>query len=450
MAQKISKAKKAKAWSYRAGKKGKNRVRAYEKQDGTLMLEWYEPVFDNSGPVIDPTTGKQATRRERVTFAQLGITTRADAVRRTDEFAAKFEELKAIKAEPESGPQPQQDAAQGVPDVITLGFLLDLYFQEVVPNKKPDTRKQNDTDRRMFLAYFGRNAVVERIGPKGRPVTEMGRVRYNDFIRARSEGTIPGFGKAKGQTIRNDVRFLRAVFKWAKLERDDGTALLIRNPWEGFPDPPCDTPVRQEMTPELHQKLAENARNWRMAAVMEICRETRRRRNSVRQLAMEDIDLSSGTVRWQGEFDKVGKTRVTPLTRNAVKAILRALEHRRAEGMEHSAWLIPAEANAAQPVPRSRLDNWMRATKKATGLNIPRLGYHGEKRAGIRDPKFRRLDPAVQEELAGTTWETMRRVYDYVDMPTLQNAVALLETDTDEPTPTVPQIGTRRGLKRAA
>ena len=44
----------------------------------------------------------------------------------------------------------------------------------------------------------------------------------------------------------------------------------------------------------------------------------------------------------------------------------------------------------------------------------------------------------------------MRRVYDYVDMPTLQNAVAMLETDSDQPTPTVPQIGTRRGLKKAA
>lgn len=448
MAQKASKAKKAKAWSYRAGKKGKNRVRAYEDaRDGALMLEWYEPLFDNSGPVIDPATGRQKVRRERISLAANGVTTRVEAVAKAEDFAAKVEELSALQAKPE----PSHEASEnGVPEVVTLGYLLDLYFKEVVPNKRPGTRKQNDTDRRMFLAYFGTDAVVERIGPRGRPVTEMGRVRFNDFIRARSEGTIPGFAKAKGQTIRNDVRFLRAVFKWAKLERDDGTALLIRNPWEGFPDPPCDTPVRQEMTPELHKRLAENAQNWRMAVVMELCRETRRRRNSVRQLAMEDIDLSGGVVRWQGEFDKVGKTRVTPLTRKAVKAILRALEHKRGDGMEHSPWLIPAEANAAQPVPLTRLDNWMRATKKAQGINLHRLGYHGEKRAGIRDPKFRRLDPAVQEELAGTTWETMRRVYDYVDMPTLQDAVAMLETDSDQPTPTVPRIGTRRGLKKAA
>ena len=41
-------------------------------------------------------------------------------------------------------------------------------------------------------------------------------------------------------------------------------------------------------------------------------------------------------------------------------------------------------------------------------------------------------------------------MYDFVDLPTLQNTVAMLETDSDGPTPTVPQIGTRRGLNKAA
>ncbi len=132
-------------------------------------------------------------------------------------------------------------------------------------------------------------------------------------------------------------------------------------------------------------------------------------------------------VQWQGEHDKVGKTRVTPLSGRAVEIIELALANRREEGLDGSPWLIPAENDPTRPVPRSRLDNWMRATKKARGLDIPRLGYHGEKQAGIRDPKFRKLDPAVQEELAGTTWETMRRVYDYVDVPTLRAAVASLE-----------------------
>jgi integrase len=428
---------KQQAWSYLAGKKGINRVRVYEDgKGGPLLLEWQEPVFDNQGyAVIDPRTGKQETKKKRRSLP--GTTSRAEAIKTAEEVAEKWGSRTA------GGPV----AAPKATGPLTLGFVLDLYFAEVVPHKKPDTQRQNDTDRRMFLAYFGRDAVVERIGPDGRPQTEIGRVRYNDFIRARKDGAIPGFAKAKGQTINNDVRFLRAVFKWAKLERDDGNVLLLRNPWEGFPDPAADKPLRQEMTPQLHALLVEHAANWRMGIVLELCRETRRRMNSVRQLALEDIDLAARVVRWRGEFDKVGKTRVTPLTRRAVDVILRALAHRQEEGLQDSPWLIPAPDDGTQPVRRTRLDNWMRSTKREQGINIPRLGYHGEKRAGIRDPKFRSLDPAVQEELAGTTWETMRRVYDYVDMPTLHSAIAILEAD-DEPAPR----HTRRGgrLKKAA
>jgi hypothetical protein len=107
---------------------------------------------------------------------------------------------------------------------------------------------------------------------------------------------------------------------------------------------------------------------------------------------------------------------------------------------------IPVMDRGAGQLPArcGRVPRCTGAGLRAQGINIPRLGYHGEKRAGIRDPKFRRLDPAVQEELAGTTWETMRRVYDYVDMPTLQGAIALLEA-ADEPAPPPPAGAVRAG-----
>lgn len=429
---------KQQAWSYLAGKKGKNRVRVYEDgKGGPLLLEWREPVFDKQGPVIDPRTGAQKSKRVRISLAAEGITSRTEAIKKAEQVAERFGELRtgtAMTAPKATGP-------------LTLGRMLDLYFAEVVPTKKPGTQRQNDTDRRMFLAFFGRDAVVERIGPDGRPQTELGRIRYNEFVQARKDGTIPGFPAVKGQTIKNDVRFLRAVFRWAKLERDDASVLLVRNPWEGFPVPAGDKPLRQEMTPELHRVLVENAVNWRMAIVLQLCRETRRRLNSVRQLALADIDLTAGMVWWRGEFDKVGKTRVTPLTTRAIETIRRALAHRREEGVQDSPWLFPTPEDPTTAVPRTRLDHWMRRTKRQQGINLPRLGYHGEKRAGIRDPKFRSLDPAVQEELAGTTWETMRRIYDYVDVATMKDAVAALEADT----PAAPaQTRRRGGLKKAA
>ena len=405
---------KNQAWSYIAGKKGVNRVRAYEDgKGGPLLLDWQETLIDNTGKVVE-----KKRRRESLTAA--GITTFSAAIAKAKEKAEELARGPSV-AEPE-GP-------------LTLGRLLSLYLEEVVPTKREGTQRHNRIMARVVLAFFGPDAVVERIGPNGRPHTEIGRVRYNAFLKARAEGTIPGFpGRARPQTVRLGVVFMRAVFNWAKLERDDGSVLLLRNPWEGFPIPHEDLPTRPEMTQDLHALLVEKAPNWRMAVTLELCRETRRRMNSVRQLALADVDLSAGTVRWQGEFDKVGKTRVTPLSTRARHAILRAMEERRAEGLEASPWLLPAPSDVAQPVSKNRLHHWMKATKRKHGIKVPRLGYHAEKRAGIRDSRFRALPPKVQEELAGTTWETMRRVYDYVDLPTLQDAVALLEAEP-EPRP---------------
>ncbi|HYH80909.1 MAG TPA: hypothetical protein VEX86_14000 [Longimicrobium sp.] len=78
MAQKT---KKRKAWSYIAGKKGSNRIRAYEDADGRLYLDWQEPVFDNQGlPVVDPLTKLQRKKRQRLSLTAAGITTYSDAM----------------------------------------------------------------------------------------------------------------------------------------------------------------------------------------------------------------------------------------------------------------------------------------------------------------------------------------------------------------------------------
>jgi len=430
--------KKRKAWSYIAGSKGTNRVRAYEDVDGRLYLDWQEPVFDNQGlPVVDPRTKLQQKKRQRLSLSAAGITAYSDAMRKAEETAECFAEFGAGSAAPKfNGP-------------LTLKRLLTLYLKEALSTKAPDTQRQNKIAARMFLNYFGGNAVVERIGANGRPQTELGRVRYNAFLKAREQGLIPGFPtKARKQTILNDVRFLRAVFAWAKVEREDGTVLLLRDPWEGFPRPREDTPVRPEMTKDCHDVLVVRAANWRMAQVMDLCRETRRRMNSVRQLQISDIDLAARTVRWRGEFDKARKTRVTPLSARAVAAIKRAMEWRRAEGVGDSPWLFPATRTPDQPVSRSCLHHWMQKTRRACGFNVPRLGYHGEKRAGIRDPKFRALPAPVQEELAGTTYGTIMRVYEYVDLPALFDAVAVLEGGVTAPAP--PPASSVEGLPQAA
>lgn len=154
---------------------------------------------------------------------------------------------------------------------------------------------------------------------------------------------------------------------------------------------------------------------------MEVCRETRHRRNSVRQLRWVDLDLTARTVCWQGEYDKTGKESVTPLSESAVRTLLGVPR------VLGSPWVFPAPMDATQPVSNDTLNLWMTRTKKRLGINIRGLGYHGEKRAGVRDPRFRALPPAVQEAISGTAHETPMRVYDYVDLDAMRGAVAEVE-----------------------
>ncbi len=451
------------AWSYSAGKKRKNRVRAYEEKDGQHWLDWHVPMFDNKGNVvIDPRTQRQARRRVRLCITALGVTSRDEATEKAVEYSKKYQQLVA-EAEAEAAELRRAALNGGADDSttaeggggdgaedgpLTLGRLLELYTREVTPTMRMSTQRAHGCFVRLHAAYFGRDAVVERVGVKGRIETDLNRVRYNEFCAARKAGTVPGYPtKVKSQTLGKDIAFLLAVFHWARIERSDGTYLLIRNPWEGFPLPDEDTPIRIEMTLPLHEALTAGAPNWRMREVMVLCRETRRRGASVRQLALEDVDLCAGTVVWRGEFDKARRTRVTPLSKVAREAIARVLERRKSEGVEGSPWLFPAVRDPQQPLSRNTLLYWMSKAKQRVGIKIPRLGLHGEKRAGIRNPRFRQLDPKVQEELAGTRWETMRLIYDYVDLPAMQDAVAFLEGDADSPH-ALPEA--RGGLRKAA
>ena len=42
------------------------------------------------------------------------------------------------------------------------------------------------------------------------------------------------------------------------------------------------------------------------------------------------------------------------------------------------------------------------------------MGFHAEKRSGVRNPLFRKLSPGVQEAISGTRYDTLRGVYDEI------------------------------------
>lgn len=100
--------------------------------------------------------------------------------------------------------------------------------------------------------------------------------------------------------------------------------------------------------------------------------------------------------------------------------------------------VFPAADDPTRPTPRDTCQVWLRRAKAAwrdavaeeerpaLARRLSRVGYHAEKRAGVRDPRFRGLPPKLQEELAGTSFEVLRDVYDVVAHEELAAAVRYL------------------------
>lgn len=127
---------------------------------------------------------------------------------------------------------------------------------------------------------------------------------------------------------------------------------------------------------------------------------------------------------WRAEKDKTGREAVTLLRSEAVE-LLKGLPSR---GIGDTP-VFPSEGNPAVPTSSDTFQTWLQRAKKsllrATEDEAERrrweaklawVGYHAEKRAYVRDPKFRTLDAKVQETLTGTDVSTLRRIYDEVSL----------------------------------
>lgn len=413
-------ARTASGWSYNAGEKGKNWVRAYEdNRSRTLFVEWREPVLDpaTGEPVLDPRTGKPRVRRARLSLSKFGITTRREAREKAKAMAESFAELEEPGEEPDAGPE------QPPPSIERL---LDLYIKEVTPTKGASKQDHDRRAARIFREFFtGRGDPRRRLD---RRAESLDATDWREFITERREGRIPGFGRVRDRVIEYDLKFLIAVLAWGVGAEPDAAHHIAKNPWsrerrkaQKMVMPREKNPRRPSMTPELHEALLDHSPNWRFEGVMEICRETMHRGNSVRQLRWEDIDLRARTVRWRGEFDKNGLEIVAPLTGRAVEVL------ERLPRVPDSPWVFPAEEDPAEPVTRHTLGTWLRRAKERAGVQVERLGYHGQKRAGVRRKEFRELPNPVREKLTGTSAKTLDSVYDDVSVEEMRDALAALE-----------------------
>jgi integrase len=330
----------ARRWSFSAGARGTNRVRAYEARSGALFVEFWER---------DEATGKLCRRR-----ASLGHRDREQAIRQASAMAARFA----------AGP------AIGTGE-LTLGALFDIYVAEVTPRKGVGKQGHDHRAARMFLALWGRD----------RPVGTLNRRDWDQFIDLRRAGRIGPAGRPVGERqLEYDLSWLKAVVHWATQAGVDGTPLLPRDPFKGYPMPRERSPARPALTEGQYQALLEAARqlDWRFSLALVLANETGHRLSAIRHLRWSDIDLERDRITWRATHDKIRFAHVTPMSPALHAALVAAQKQAAAIG---DAWILPGMRTPQAPCPKGTLDKAFERAVELAGLDLPRRArWHGLRR----------------------------------------------------------------------
>jgi integrase len=212
-------------------------------------------------------------------------------------------------------------------------------------------------------------------------VARLGRREWDEFIRSRREGRLPGLGPVRNRQIQYDLKALRAALTWAIRTRGErGEYLLDRDPTAGLKMPKEASPRRVSISQEECDALFGVAEGvgWRFRVAFVLAFYTGCRIGSIRQLRWSDIDLKKGRIRWRGETDKSGYERDCTL-RTAAVEVLKALQRQRR--VIGDGWVFPSPTDPSQPASRNLFrDYWKRAVKLAGLLKVERRGWHSLRR----------------------------------------------------------------------
>jgi integrase len=381
---------KKKNWSYQAGERGRNRVRAFEdSKTGVIFLEYYEPVLGGE------------PKRQRV------------STRHRDRSQAKAQAEELMVARGKREPPRTED--------LTLRRLFDIYLGEVTPHKGSESKRSHDHRcAELFLQLFGNSRKPHSLNLRD----------WNRFINGRRDGSICPPGKKKGQAVGNrtvayDLAWLRAVLNWAELAGDGkGGKLLASNPLKGLPLPREDNPQSHMLGIDRYMSMLEVAdevaQQFRLALILAY--ETGRRIGAIRQLRWSDVEWETGRIRWRADTDKIGKESFTPLSIEALEELTRVQRQYMAIG---DAWLFPSPEDASKPCSRHLVrDWWYRAEKAAKLDHIPRTAWHGFRRTFATEMAREGVGLATIAALGGWTEpQTIVRHYLKTDDETMREAL---------------------------
>ncbi len=271
-------------------------------------------------------------------------------------------------------------ASRGRSRTLRLGQLLELYRDEVTPQKK----RPKEDERRIDL-------WLHVLGAEFDPMHLTGTT-LKAFERDRAAGrlSIPDrdLRAAGAKTIREDLAFLRAVFNWAASMASGW--LLERNPMDGYELPREINPSRPRAYWEDYLALQDVAARVHplFGPFMAIIESLGWRVTATCEVRVSDFDPERTETRPHGrllkraESDKVGLERWTTIPAAAREALVAAQGDRVGD-----VWLFPAERSSgpwSRHYARSLLNQ---AWELAKVPKARRTGFHGFRRKWVDERK---------------------------------------------------------------
>lgn len=394
------------AWSKDVEESGLT-VRVYERAMGSLL---YREVWINS------------TRDRK----SLGHRDRALALQQARSLAKRLAELRML----------------GHTGSVTLGQLWRLYQQHRLPQLSPGRQVHARQHAAFWLAYLTDAFAVENFG----------QTQVDGFLQARKSGALRAKNRPEGpvtvrdDTVRQNLNWLGALFRWARGYKVKGRPLLGVDPFYGL-TLPREKNVRRPVASEARyqQSLAQAATvdpTGRLACLLALTRYTGRRINAICQLRASDVLLSAdavtralaargqdptlasymphGAIVWRPETDKIGYEDVAPISspaRTALEAYLGA------QPRIGDAPLFPKRQAPARPM--SKMDASYLLRRAETAAKLPKL------ERGLFHP-YRRLFAVERKHLPDVDvaraagWRdlaTMKRSYQQADPATTLRAI---------------------------
>ena len=274
----------------------------------------------------------------------------------------------------------------------TLARVLELYVEEVTPTKVPSVRSEDRRQTEMFRRLWG----------NGFDLRTISRRVWDRFLRNRRSGAVDGRGHTvpegkrravSERTVERDLRFLRAVCRWATEYRDrEGRLLLEHDPTRGLPVPKELNPERPVATHDRVDAIREHYHQPRMEIgwhgarenvetllpeVFEIIVGTGRRVRAVLGLRHEDLELEPtpscpyGAIVWPEDTDKQGKRWRCPISARVRQALESAIRKRPRVG---DGPLFPSPQDVDKPARYELACKWLRQAEKAAELEPLKRG----------------------------------------------------------------------------